>query len=139
MAVGENKAPIRGVDAVSIMRVVDTRNSDPGLAGLSFACQGDGTISAIVILVQPMSPGSRPRVSLRSGASDALEVEATVGPTGRSLSLPLPARELAIKDWQQAAELDVEIGKRETSMRGTVPVGGLAAAFRLLNSSCPRH
>lgn len=125
-----------GPDAVSVMHVADTKKSDVGLAGLSLQCGRKG-IEVVLITLERMSRSDRPKVALSSGTGPMVQLEASVVQAGDALLLPENASELATGDWQRATELSVEIGSKPTPIRGMVPIGGLAAAYRMLTQSCP--
>jgi hypothetical protein len=131
----KTKDPSGGPDAVSIMHVADAKRSDIGLAGLSLQCGRQG-IEILLIILERMSRGE-PKVTLTSGNGRIAVFDASVVQAGQALLLPRNAAEFATRDWQQANELSVEIEGKSTSIRGTVPIGGLAVAYRLLTESCP--
>ncbi|WP_369726047.1 hypothetical protein AB8Z38_15995 [Bradyrhizobium sp. LLZ17] len=131
----KTKDPSGGPDAVSIMHVADAKRSDIGLAGLSLQCGRQG-IEILLIILERMSRGE-PKVTLTSGNGRIAVFDASVVQAGQALLLPGNAAEFASRDWQQADELSVEIEGKSTSIRGTVPIGGLAGAYRLLTESCP--
>ena len=132
----KTKNPSGGADAVSIMHVADTRKSDIGLAGLSLQCGRQG-IEVLLITLERMSRSDRPKVTLTTGAGRVVEFEASVVQAGEARVLPRNASELASGDWHRATELSVDIERKPTSIRGTVPIVGLAAAYRILTESCP--
>jgi hypothetical protein len=131
----KTKDPSGGPDAVSVMHVADAKRSDIGLAGLSLQCGRQG-IEVLLIVLERMSRGE-PKVTLTSGNGRIAVFNASVVQTGQALLLPRNAAEFATRDWQQANELSVEIEGKSTSIRGTVPIGGLAVAYQLLTESCP--
>lgn len=132
----KTKNPSGGPDAVSVMHVADAKRSDIGLAGLSLQCGRQG-IEVLLITLERISHGDRPRVTLTSGSGRVAELDASVVQAGQALLLPRTALQLATGDWQQTDELSVQIESKPTSIRGTVPIGGLATAYQLLTESCP--
>lgn len=127
--------PSGGPDAVSIMHVADVKRSDIGLAGLSLQCGRQG-IEVLLIILERM-PRGEPKVTLTSGNGRIAVFNAPVVQAGQALLLPRNAAEFATRDWQQANELSIEIEGKSTSIRGTVPIGGLTVAYQLLTESCP--
>jgi hypothetical protein len=116
------------------MHVVDSAKSDPGLAGLSLRC-GAGGIEAILIVLDPLPHSGRPAVILQAG-SNRTEFEASVTQGGEALLLPQAAANLAAGEWQNAAELSIEIAAKPNPIRGMVPIRGLSAALRALSPNC---
>lgn len=131
----KTKNPSGGPDAVSVMHVADAKRSDIGLAGLSLQCGRQG-IEILLIILERMSRGE-PKVTLTSGNGRIAVFDASVVQAGQALLLPRNAAEFATRDWQQANELSIEIEGKSTSIRGTVPIGGLTVAYQLLTESCP--
>ncbi|MGY4606945.1 hypothetical protein ACVW16_005357 [Bradyrhizobium sp. USDA 4474] len=132
----KTKNPSGGPDAVSVMHVADTKRSDMSLAGLSLQCGRRG-IEVLLITLERIPRGDRPRVTLTFGSGRVAEFDATVVQAGEALLFPGNAAELATGDWQQTDELSVQIDSKPNSIRGTVPIGGLATAYRLLTANCP--
>jgi hypothetical protein len=128
-------SPRGGADAVSIMHTADTARSDPDLAGLMLRC-GDAGAEAVVVLLRPVSPRTRPQVSVTADGR-AARFDATVVPPFTTVRLRADAAELVSGPWQAAAELAVEVEDEQAPVRGVVPVAGLRAAFQALLASCP--
>lgn len=131
----KTKSPTGGQDAVSAMRVVDSGKSDIGLAGLSLQCGPQG-IEVILVTLGRLSRTDRPKVILTAGNGHTAEFEASVVQAGEALLLPKTASDLAAGDWQTTTELAVEIQAKPGPIRGVIPLGGLAAAFRTLAENC---
>jgi hypothetical protein len=127
--------PGGGVDAVSVMHVVDSSKSDIGLAGLSLQCRSSN-IEVVLIILEPLPRTARPAVVLTAGQIRS-ELEASVVQGDKGLLLPQLASNLAAGEWQRASELSVEIEAKPTPIRGVVPIGGLATALRQLSQNCP--
>jgi hypothetical protein len=121
-------------ETVSAMRTVDTARSDINLAGLSLRCIPGG-IQVVLIVLSSLPRASQPRVTLTAGANRN-EFEASVTQGGGALLLPQAATSLAIGDWQNAAELSIEIATNSNPIRGIVPIAGLASALRSLIPNC---
>jgi hypothetical protein len=130
----KSRNPDGGADAVSVMHVVDSANSDVRLAGLNLQCGKDG-IEVVLIVLEPLPRATRPNVVLMTGEKRA-EFQASVIQGGVALLLPAGASKLAASDWQNANELSVEIGTTPTAIRGAVPMAGLATALRYLLQNC---
>jgi hypothetical protein len=131
----KTRDPGGGVDAVSVMRVVDSLKSDIGLAGLSLQCRHSG-IEVVLIVLDPLPRTTRPAVVLTAGRIRS-EFEASVIQGGEALLLPQLASNLAGGEWQSASELLVEIETKPAPIRGVVPIGGLSTALRFLSQNCP--
>ncbi|MGA2126754.1 MAG: hypothetical protein ABSG76_11445 [Xanthobacteraceae bacterium] len=127
-------SPRGEADAVSIMHTADTARSDPDLAGLMLRC-GSGGAEAVVVLLRPVSPRTRPQVSVTADGR-AARFDATVVPPFTTVRLRADAAELVSGPWQGAAELAVEIDDEQAPIRGVVPVAGLRPAFQALLASC---
>jgi hypothetical protein len=126
--------PLGGPEAVSVLHAADMTKSDLKLAGLTFRCGRMG-IEALLILLEPLTRGSRYDVSVKSGTTETrLEGKAIEG--GEVLLLPPSAVSLASGAWQTVADLSVDIGG-PAPIRGSVPVGGLSGALLALAQSCP--
>ncbi|WP_156944257.1 hypothetical protein [Bradyrhizobium sp. Ec3.3] len=130
----KSRNPDGGADAISVMHVVDSVKSDARLAGLNLQCGKDG-IEIVLIVLEPLSRSTQPKVTLVAGERQA-EYQATVIQGGVALLLPADASKLAASDWQKANELAVEIGTKPTTIRGAVPIAGLATALRYLLQNC---
>ncbi len=124
-----------GRDFVSMMRTADTLRSDPDFAGLAIHCGQTGP-ELILVIIQPLPPNSRPRVTL-GGPGKKIRVEASVLPSGATLLLPEEATALARGPWQAMADLPITIESGDTKIRGVVQLDGLHAALQTLSASCP--
>ena len=121
-------------ETVSAMHTVDTARSDINLAGLSLRC-APGGIQVVLIVLSPLPRASQPRVTLTAGANRN-EFEASVTQGGEALLLPQAAISLVTGDWQNAAELSIEIATNSNPIRGIVPIAGLPSALRYLAANC---
>ena len=126
---------LEGSQSVSITRTADGLHSDPGLAGLSLHCGQNGP-EMLIVVVLPFAPRSQPKVKI-GGRENMVEYDASVLPSGAVLQLPKGAIALADGQWQQLADLVVEIKDRDTTIRGVVPVTGLGDALKTLKTYCP--
>lgn len=123
-------------ETVSVMHIADLAKSDPGLAGLSLRCSRNGGIEIVLIMLDPMVRGSRPKVALSAGP-DRKEFETTVASGGEALLLPPAASSLPTDNWRSATEVSIEITTNSTPVRGIVPIAGLQPALRALTPHCP--
>jgi hypothetical protein len=128
------KDPRGGADAIAVMHVVDSAKSDLALVGLSLRC-GQGGVEVVLIVLEPLLRASHPTVILTTRSNRA-EFEASVIQNGEAVLLPQAAASLAAGDWQQAAELTIEIATKPNPIRGIVPLGGLSAALHSLIPNC---
>jgi hypothetical protein len=132
--------PAGGRDAVSVMKTADVTKSDIDLAGLMLRC-GESNIDVLLVLVRPLPPRGRPRVSVTAG-SNTTDFVASVVPPGAELLLPPEATALASGPWQAAPELAVEVGAVEgddqpTPIQGVISLAGLGEAILRLQANCP--
>lgn len=128
------KNPASGAEAISVMHVVDSAKSDFNLAGLSFRC-GQAGIEGVLVVLTPLPLASSPAVVLTAGASRA-EFTASVIQKGEALLLPGAASTLAAADWQNKAEVSVDIATKPNPISGIVPIKGLSRALRYLSLTC---
>jgi hypothetical protein len=126
--------PRGGPDAVSIMQTAELARSDVGLAGLMLRC-GESGVDVLIVLLKPLPPRAQPRVVLTARGS-TVEFRATVIPPGAAISLPGEAAALVNGAWQSSPELALEITENDNTIRGVVPLAGLAPALALLMSNC---
>ena len=122
------------------MKTADVTKSDIDLAGLMLRC-GESNIEVLVVLVRPLPPRARPKVTVTVGGRTTSFI-ASVVPPGAELLLPLEATALASGPWQAAPELSVEVGAVEgddqpTPIQGVVSLAGLGAALPRLQANCP--
>jgi hypothetical protein len=136
-----SKDPTGGKEAVSIMQTADIAKSDLDLAGLMLRCGEAGT-EALVVLLNPLGPRAHPKVTA-TAAGQTAEFAASVVPPGAALLLPAEASALASGPWQTAAELVLQIdtGQEDSgkTIRGAVPLVGLAVALSQLVANCRSH
>jgi hypothetical protein len=128
--------PAGGQDAVSITRAADI-SSDVDLAGLMLRCHEGGTEVALIVIT-PFSPRARPDVTI-SAIGQEWRFVATVAPPGAELRLPVAASALAAGPWQSANQIAVKISWESTSIRGAIPIDGLANALVTLTANCLPH
>jgi hypothetical protein len=126
--------PGGGPDAVSIMQTVDPSRSDIDLAGLMMRCSDKG-FEVLIVLLEPLSPRSRPEVKLTAGGTVAFT--ASVVSPNAVLALPSEATALVTGPWQSAPEVRIEVNESDKVIRGVVSFAGLAPALDLLRSNCP--
>jgi hypothetical protein len=129
--------PAEGPEAVSIMQTADIGKSDLDLAGLMLRCGQTGT-EILIVLVQPLPPRARPKVSVSTGGG-AVDFTATVVPPGALVLLPQDASALAKGPWQNAAELTVDVEDSSERVKGVIPLAGLGDALSNLLANCPQH
>jgi hypothetical protein len=126
--------PRGGPDAVSIMQTPDPSRSDINLAGLMLRCS-DKSFEVLIVLLEPLSPRSRPEVKLTTGG--AVAFTASVVSPNAVLALPSEATALVTGPWQSAPEVAIEVDESDKVIRGVVSFAGLAPALDLLRSNCP--
>ena len=121
------------------MQTADIAKSDLDLAGLMLRCGEAGT-EALVVLLNPLGPRAHPKVTA-TAAGQTAEFAASVVPPGAALLLPAEASALASGPWQTAAELVLQIdtGQEGKTIRGAVPLVGLAVALSQLVANCTSH
>jgi hypothetical protein len=121
------------------LKTADITKSDIDFAGLMLRC-GEHNIDVLVVLVRPLPPRARPRISVTTG-SKAIDFIASVVPPGAEVLLPPEATALASGPWQTAAELSVEVGAVEGDdqpgpIRGVISLAGLGPALAQLQANC---
>ena len=126
--------PGGSAETVSVMHVADTTKSDLALAGLSLRCGATG-IEVVLIVLEPLPRGSHPLVTITAGPN-RVEFEASATQRGEALLLPQAASNLASGEWQNAAELGIEIATKPNPIQGTMPIRGLSGALRALSPYC---
>ncbi len=128
--------PRGGADAISIMHTADTSRSDFDLAGLMIRCSGNGRAEAVVVLIQPFPLRAQPHVKLGK-PGDETQFEATIGPPGTAVVLPMDAAILVRASWQPLNDLFIRVDNGQDTIRGVVVLSGLQAAFNKLVATCP--
>jgi hypothetical protein len=126
--------PEGGPDAISIMHTAETSRSDLDIAGLMLRC-ADGGIEALVIVIEPRPPRSRPHVSL-SALGGSSTFEATVAPPFSALLLPREAAALLTGPWRVATELSIQVDGGGPPVRAIVLLAGLQSALDRLSANC---
>jgi hypothetical protein len=109
------------------MQTADPVRSDIDLAGLMVRC-GTTSPEVFIVIVKPFPPRAHPKVRLTAGGSTA-QFDGTVVPPGTSLSLPRDASTLVDGLWRWFA-VTVEVDEGNGSIRGVIPLAGLAPALR---------
>jgi|HubBroStandDraft_6_1064221.scaffolds.fasta_scaffold505215_2 hypothetical protein len=132
--------PAGGPDAVSVMKTADVTKSDIDLAGLMLRC-GKSNFDVRLVLVRPLPPRARPKVTATASGRTA-DLIGSVVPPGAEVLLPQEATALASGPWQIAPDLSVEVGPVEgddppTPIRGVIALAGLGAALAQLQANCP--
>jgi hypothetical protein len=97
-------------------------------------CTG-GEIELLFVLVRPLSPRSRPQVTLNFEGK-SLRFEAAVVPPGASIRLPPEAAALAGGAWHSVSELSVLIDDATSKINGVVLLQGLRSAYAALRAAC---
>jgi hypothetical protein len=118
------------------MQAADIDKSDLDFAGLMLRCN-QADLDLMIVLITPLPPRSRPRVTLISGANK-FAFEGTVLSPGAAILLPSEAGLLVKTTWASASQVAVEVQNGETEIRGQVPLGGLTGAVSRLRTNCPR-
>jgi len=120
---------------VSIMKTADTLHSDPDFAGLMVRCATQGKIDVLVVLVTPLPPKSRPRITIAAG-TQTRTFDGTMAAAGVAVVLPDEAGALAGGPWQRLPALAVSVEDGANRIKGSVALDGLGAAYNNLVSSC---
>lgn len=128
--------PEKSGDIVSMMRTADLLNSDPDFAGMAIRCQGKAPPQITFVLVTPFKPRSKAKITVATGPAPVSFDGLVIGP-GTMVGLPDEAAPL-LRSWQTAMTLNVAIVGEETTVKGVVPLAGLAEALTQLETSCPR-
>jgi hypothetical protein len=127
--------PQGGPDAVSIVHTVDVSRSDVDLAGLMLRC-APGGIEALIIVLDPRPPTSRPSVKVRVAGMEE-KYDARIVPPFTALLLPPEAAALFTGPGRTSDEVTIEIAAEPSAVKGTVPLAGLGPALGELRASCP--
>lgn len=120
---------------VSVIHTADLTKSDLDFAGLMIRCGKDAP-EVLVVLITPFPPHAHPKVVI-GAPGHGTTLASTVVPPGVSLLLPAEATVLAHGAWQSLSELAIEVSDGATTVRGTVPLAGLAGALVTLAANCP--
>lgn len=128
--------PKGGPDAVAVMRMANTTQSDPDLAGLMIRCAEKPGLEVVLALVRPFPPRAKADVIVRSGAAPFV-LHAQASSVGTALILPIEATVFTTGPWHEWKELVVTIKQPEAEIRGTIPLEGAAPAIARLSASCP--
>ena len=127
--------PRSGREIIAVSHAPDLLRSDPEFAGMMLRCTA-GDIELLFVLVRPLSPRSRPQVTLNFEGK-SLRFEAAVVPPGTSIRLPPDAAALAGGAWQSTSELSLVIDDGATSkINGVVILQGLRSAYAALRAAC---
>ena len=126
--------PAGGRDAVSIMQTADIAKSDIDLAGLMIRC-GETNLETLVVLVTPLPPRARPKITMSAGGTSS-EFTGTIVPPGAEVLLPTEASLLVSGAWKARPELAVRIESESDRVNGVVPLAGLDAALPNLTANC---
>ncbi|MBV9567371.1 MAG: hypothetical protein JO172_04475 [Hyphomicrobiales bacterium] len=127
--------PYGGPDAVSIVHTVDISRSDADVAGLMLRCARGG-IEALVIVLDPRPPSSRPWVKFRVSGTEE-KFEAKIVPPFTALLLPVEAAAQLTGRWRTSDELAIEVEAEPLPVKGTLSLMGLGPALEGLRASCP--
>ena len=128
--------PDKSGDTVSMMRTVDLLNSDPDFAGMAIRCQEKARPQIAFVVIEPFKPRSKATVTVATGPGSSRFDGIVIGP-GSMVALPDEAASL-LRGWQTAKTLKVEIAGEDLTIKGAVPLVGLAEALNKLETSCPR-
>jgi hypothetical protein len=127
--------PAGGPDTVSIMRTADSSQSDIDLAGIALRCSATPEVNTTVVVIEPLAPGSHPKVTLRIGPKIA-KFDAMVLKPFTVLLLPRAATSFLIESWQTDPNLSVNIERPSKTTNGIVSLAGLGPAFDDLLKGC---
>lgn len=128
--------PDKSGNTVSMMRTADLLNSDPDFAGMAIRCQEKALPQIAFVVIQPFKPRTKATVTVATGPNPARFDGIVIGP-GSMVALPDEAAAL-LHAWQTARTLRVEIAGEDLTIKGAVPLAGLAEALTKLETSCPR-
>lgn len=128
--------PDKSDDTVSMMRTADLLNSDPDFAGMAIRCRERALPQIAFVVIQPFRPRSKATVTVATGPNPTRFDGIVIGP-GSMVALPNEAAAL-LRAWQAAATLNVEIAGEDLTIKGAVPLSGLAEALTKLETSCAR-
>jgi hypothetical protein len=120
---------------VTIMRTADTLKSDPEFVGLMVRCGPQSRIDVLLVVVTPLPPQSRPRVTITS-PKQSVSFVATTAAGGAAIALPVEASELVAGAWHAVPALSISIEENDIGIRGLVDLTGLPAAYRNLLGNC---
>jgi hypothetical protein len=126
-----------GRDVVSIMHTADIAKSDIDLAGILIRC-GEHNIETVVVLVTPLPPRARPKVTLSAGGGSA-EFTGSIVPPGAEVLLPGGATDLLSRSLGRAVEVAVQVSDRVSQINGIVSLIGLDVALPELMANCSGH
>ena len=128
--------PKGGPDAVAIMRMANTGQSDPDLAGLMIRCTEKSGLEVVLALVRPFPPLAKTDVVVNAGTTQSV-LRAKASSIGTALILPVEATAFTTGPWRDLKELAVTIKHPETEIHGTIPLDGASPAIARLSASCP--
>jgi hypothetical protein len=117
------------------MHTIDLMTSDADLAGLVIRC-GPRAPEILISVITPFRPNAHPKIAI-GAANSPVDLVADVISPGTLLLLPPAASALLSDRWQALPQLEVEISGEGRTLRGTVPIEGLAAALPTLSANCP--
>jgi hypothetical protein len=130
-------SPIKGPDAVSIMRTADTLQSDSDLAGLMIRCDEDHGFEVSLAVIRPIPPRNRRDVIVVWGTTTS-RFQAEASPAGTTLNLPADAAAFARGPWQAQKELAVTIKDPDGDIHGVIRLDGLSPAMARLSANCSK-
>lgn len=93
-------------------------------------CSKNG-VEAIIVVVEPFSPQTHPKITLRTGEQEFYFVSNVLA-TGVGLILPADGMQLAMGPWRNANELSVKISEGDAEISGVIQLSGLGAAIQSL-------
>jgi hypothetical protein len=128
--------PKGGPEAVAVMRMADTAQSDPDLAGLMIRCAETPGPEVLLALVRPVPPRTKTDVIVALGTTQSV-LHAQASAAGTALILPIEAATFTTGPWRGLKDLAVTIKHPEAEIRGTIPLDGAASAIAKLLASCP--
>ena len=118
------------------MRMADTTQSDPDLAGLMIRCTETRALEVMLALVRPVPPLTKTDVVVTSPPAQSV-LHAQASQAGTALILPVEASVFTTGPWRELKELAVTIKHPEAEIRGTIPLDGATPAIAKLTASCP--
>jgi hypothetical protein len=98
-------------------------------------CAEGATTEVLVILIEPLSARTHPKVTVVAGAKTT-EFTGSVVTPGDLVLLPEKASALVEGAWQSIPELAVAIVGDHRSLHGMVPLADISTAMQTLQSNC---
>jgi len=126
--------PAGGRDSIAIMQTANITRSDIDFAGIMIRC-GESKLEVVAVLVTPLPPRSRPKVTVKTVQASQDFTGTVLGP-GAAILLPAEASAFLSGAWLTAPDLTLRIADDDTVVEGSVPLTGLGTALPQLTASC---